>query len=130
MEHALERNAKIYAEIKGVGYSSDGSGLAKPDQTGTSLYNCMKMAIDEFSETEPEIFKKGVGLVNAHATSTFVGDLAEALAIGKISDEFFGKDRLYVTANKSAIGHGFGAAGSIESVFGIKSLETGIAPKI
>lgn len=130
LDHALERNAKIYAEIKGVGYSSDGTGLAKPDQTGASLYNCMKMAIDEWAESDPEGSKDCTGLVNAHATSTVVGDQAEALAISRISDELFGKDRLFVTANKGAIGHGFGAAGSIESVFGIKSLQTGVVPKI
>jgi 3-oxoacyl-[acyl-carrier-protein] synthase II len=82
----------------------------------------MRMAVEEMAAVDLGDLGGRVGVVNAHATSTIVGDRAEALAIGKICDGFFGKEKLFVTANKSAIGHGFGAAGSIESVFGIKSL--------
>ncbi|HEU24124.1 MAG: beta-ketoacyl-[acyl-carrier-protein] synthase II [Mesoaciditoga sp.] len=116
LESAQKRGAKIYAEIKGYGMSDDAYHMVQPDPEGSGAYAAMKMAI-ESSKVKIE----DINYVNAHATSTPVGDVAEANAIKRIFGGY--SDKIFVSSNKGAIGHTLGAAGAIEfiaSVLGMK----------
>lgn len=112
-EHALKRNAKIYAEIKGYGCSSDATHVTKPSTDGA--IRCMKKALQDIRDKV---------CINAHATSTHIGDQSELDAIYNV----FNDRPVYVTANKSAIGHTLGASGAIEAIFSILSLQNNIIP--
>jgi len=116
LESAKKRGAKIYAEIKGYGMSDDAYHMVQPDPNGSGAYAAMEMAIKNSGLSIEEI-----DYINAHATSTPVGDLAEATAIKKIFKER--SKYIFVSSNKGAIGHTLGAAGAIEfisSVLGMK----------
>ena len=120
-EHARSRNARIYGEILGQGLTSDGFHIAAPDPEGTGAARAMKSAI-----ASAGISIKDVVHLNAHATSTPVGDIAEAGAI--ISA--FGGDASHVaiSATKSMTGHLLGGAGALESIFTVLALHHRIAP--
>ena len=120
LEHAKSRNAKIYGEIKGYGLSGDAFHITKPSEDGSGGYRAMEMALKESKLSENEIH-----YVNAHGTSTPVGDMIELSAVERL---FGNSGDLYMSSNKSAIGHLLGAAGAVEAVFSLKSLETGILP--
>lgn len=112
------RGAKIYAEISGYGCTADGYHLTKPLESGEGGYRAMKAAL---SQAEMNI--KDIDNINCHATSTPVGDICEARAIDRLVGESAGaRERVVVNAIKSSIGHTFGAAGVIESIFGILSI--------
>lgn len=116
LESAKKRGAKIYAEIKGYGMTDDAYHMVQPDPNGSGAYAAMKMAIENSGVRIDD-----VNYVNAHATSTPVGDLAEANAIKRVFGER--ADKIFVSSNKGAIGHTLGAAGAIEfvaSVLGMK----------
>ncbi len=114
MEHAKKRNAKIYGEVKGYGLSGDAFHITKPSEDGNGGFRAMKMALKESG-----LNAENIQYVNAHGTSTPVGDIIELSAVEKL----FGSN-LFMSSNKSAIGHLLGAAGAVESVFSLKSLET------
>ena len=119
-EHAKKRNANIYGEVKGYGLSGDAYHITKPSEDGNGGFRAMEMALNE-STLNPE----EVGYVNAHGTSTPVGDMIELSAV----EALFGSNKnLFMSSNKSAIGHLLGAAGAVEAVFSFKSLETSTLP--
>ncbi len=122
LEHANARGAKIYAELLGYGVSSDANHVSDPDPTGENPARAMRMALGD-AGIEPE----QVDYVNAHGTSTPVGDSAE-IRVLKLA---LGEDKAYrtpVSSTKGATGHCLGAAGAVEAIFSIKALRTGILP--
>lgn len=121
LDHAIARNARIYAEIRGYGCCSEGEHLTKPNTSGDGAYRAMTQALHQ-SGLSPE----HIGLINAHATSTEDGDVAEAAAISKL----FPGSRPVVTANKGNFGHLMGAAGAVEAAFTVLSIKTGVIPPI
>jgi 3-oxoacyl-[acyl-carrier-protein] synthase II len=118
-EHAKARGAKIYAELVGFGMSADGEHMTAPNQDG--MVRCMKNALND-ANLKPE----DVQYINAHGTSTPVGDPVEAAAV-KIA---FGSsaNKVCVSSTKSAIGHLLGAAGAVEAIFSILAIRDQIAP--
>jgi len=120
-EHAKARGAKIYCELVGQGLSSDGYHIAAPDPDGAGVQRAIKFAL-----ANANLSTKDIVHLNAHATSTPAGDVAEAnalrLALG--SDV----DHVAVSATKSMTGHLLGGAGAIESVFIVKALQERLAP--
>jgi 3-oxoacyl-[acyl-carrier-protein] synthase II len=122
LERAKARGAKIYAELIGYGMSADASHITEPDPTGQSPARAMRDAIADAGIDPTE-----VGYVNAHATSTPVGDSAET----KVIKLALGEEHAYrtpISSTKGATGHCFGAAGSIEAIFTIMALRDGIVP--
>ena len=119
-EHAKKRNAKIYGEVKGYGLSGDAFHITKPSEDGSGGFRAMQMALKESKLASDEI-----NYINAHGTSTPVGDMIELSAVEKL----FGSNKnLFMSSNKSAIGHLLGAAGAVEAVFSLKSLENKTLP--
>jgi len=118
---ALRRGAKIYAEIVGYGVSSDAYHLSTPDPEAQGAYYSMKNAIEDAGLT-PDV----IGYVNAHGTSTYYNDLNETKAIKQLFNEK--AKRLKISSIKSMIGHALGAAGGIEAVATVLTLDTGIIP--
>jgi 3-oxoacyl-[acyl-carrier-protein] synthase II len=120
-EHAKARGAKIYCELVGQGLSSDGYHIAAPDPDGAGVQRAIKFAL-----ADAKLSTKDIVHLNAHATSTPAGDVAEAnalrLALGKDSEH------VAVSATKSMTGHLLGGAGAIESVFIVKALQERLAP--
>ena len=120
-EHAKARGAKIYCEIAGQGLTSDGYHIAAPDPDGTGVQRAIKFALENAGLTTKDIVH-----LNAHATSTPAGDVAEANALRAAlgSDA----DHVAVSATKSMTGHLLGGAGAIESVFIVKAIQERLAP--
>lgn len=121
LEKARARGATIYAEIVGHGASSDAYHITAPHPEGLGAQLCMKRTI-ESAGIKPE----QVGYINAHGTSTPLGDIGETKAIKASFGEHAKK--LKVSSTKSMIGHLLGAAGGVESIFCIQALHTGIIP--
>jgi 3-oxoacyl-[acyl-carrier-protein] synthase II len=121
LEHAQARGARIYAEVAGVGITSDGHHIAQPDPTGSGASRAMQLAIDSAGITPSDLIH-----VNAHATSTPQGDVAEAGAIRRVLGS--AADGVAVSGTKSMTGHLLGGAGAVESVAAIKALYHRIAP--
>jgi len=119
-EHAKKRSAKIYGEVKGYGMSGDAFHITKPSEDGNGGFRAMEMALQE-----SQLNSDDIKYVNAHGTSTPVGDMIELTAVEKL---FAQNKNLFMSSNKSAIGHLLGAAGAVEAVFSFKSLETNILP--
>lgn len=121
LSHALRRNAVIHGEVTGYGASSDAYHMVATHPEGLGAFQAMKSAL-----READISPGEVDVISAHATSTVVGDRSETLAIKKL----FGEAAycIPVTANKSMTGHAFGAAGGLEAVALLKSLQDGIIP--
>ncbi|MCM3759201.1 beta-ketoacyl-ACP synthase II [Alkalihalobacillus oceani] len=120
-EHALKRQAPILAEVIGYGASSDAHHMVAPHPEGKGAYLAMKRALKK-----AKIAAADIDLISAHATSTAAGDQAETMAI----KQMFG-DAAYqipVTANKSMLGHMLGAAGGVEAVALVKSLQENLVP--
>jgi 3-oxoacyl-[acyl-carrier-protein] synthase II len=119
-EHAKKRGAKIYGEIKGYGLSGDAFHITKPSEDGNGGYRAMEMAIKE-----SELPLESIQYINAHGTSTPVGDLIELSAVERM---FENNKNIFMSSNKSAIGHLLGAAGAVEAVFTLKSIQGCIIP--
>jgi 3-oxoacyl-[acyl-carrier-protein] synthase II len=119
LDHALDRGARIYAEIVGFGMSGDAHHITDPDMEGAK--RCIQLALKNGGVSPGEI-----DYINPHATATPVGDRNESQALKQI---FQGQaSRLLVSGTKSMTGHLLGAAGAVEAIFSILAIEHGIAP--
>ncbi|WP_312472081.1 beta-ketoacyl-ACP synthase II [Neobacillus sp.] len=121
LSHAVARNATIFAEVIGYGASSDAYHMVASHPEGKGAYIAMKSALRDAALSTNEI-----DVISAHATSTEVGDRSETEAIKRL----FGTEanQVPITANKSMTGHMLGAAGGVEAIALIKSIEAGIIP--
>jgi 3-oxoacyl-[acyl-carrier-protein] synthase II len=122
LEHATARGAKIYAELLGYGISSDASHVSDPDPTGENPARAMRMAF-----ADAGIQAQDVGYVNAHGTSTPVGDKGETRVL-KLALGIDKAHRTPVSSTKGATGHSLGAAGAVEAIFTILALQRGVLP--
>ena len=118
-EHAKNRSANIYAEIIGFGSSSDAHHMTAPPSDGRGAALSMSNALDD-----AQINASDVDYINAHGTSTPLGDVAETVALKTV----FGSSVPQISSTKSMTGHMLGAAGAIESIFCIKSINDGVIP--
>ncbi len=120
-EHARKRGAKIYAELTGYGMSGDAHHVTSPADDGDGGYRAMKAALRR-AAINPE----DIDYINAHGTSTPLGDDIELTAIKRL---FGGNTKnISISSTKSAIGHLLGAAGAVEAIYSIKALQTGVIP--
>ena len=117
-EHAKARGATIHARVLGSGITSDGFHIVAPDPEGTGAARAMTRAIETAG-----LSKSDIGHVNAHATSTPIGDIAEAKAIGAAVG-----NQAAIYAPKSALGHSIGAVGALEAVLTVLALRDGVIP--
>jgi 3-oxoacyl-[acyl-carrier-protein] synthase II len=118
---ALKRNAKIYGELVGFGYTGDAYHITAPPPDGDGAARCMRMAIKD-AGLRPE----DIDYINAHGTSTPLNDLTETLAIKTVFGEHAKK--VPISATKSMTGHLLGAAGSTEAIFTLLAIRDGIIP--
>ena len=121
LEAAQARGARVYAEVLGYGASNDAHHMAQPEPEATGVADMMRAALQR-SGVEPE----RVGYINAHGTSTPLGDLAETKAIKAVFGDHAYK--LAVSSTKSMMGHTFGAAGAIEAMMCALALHEGVIP--
>ena len=115
LEHAKKRKAKIYAEIIGYGMSGDAYHITAPSKDGLGGFMAMNNACKSAKINSEEI-----DYINAHGTSTIVGDSVEVLAIKRLFNN--NKPNIMISSTKSSIGHLLGAAGSVELIFSILSI--------
>jgi 3-oxoacyl-[acyl-carrier-protein] synthase II len=120
-QHAIKRGAKIYGVVSGAGMSSDGYHIAAPEPEGAGAARAMKFALTDANAKATDVVH-----INAHATSTPVGDIAEYKAMRSALGGAL--DNVVVTATKSMTGHLLGGAGAVESVFTILGLKEGLIP--
>ncbi|MFL2728666.1 MAG: beta-ketoacyl-ACP synthase II [Gammaproteobacteria bacterium] len=119
LDHATNRGANIYAEVIGFGMSSDAYHMTAPPDNGSGAALSMKNAIND-----AELNPNDIDYINAHGTSTPLGDIAEAKAIMSV----FSDIKPAISSTKSMTGHTLGAAGAIESIFSILTINKGIVP--
>ena len=121
LEHALSRNAKIYAEFKGYGVSGDAHHITSPADDGGGAYRSMVMAIEDSNHAVDEF-----SYINAHGTSTPKGDEIELKAVERAFKANL--DNISMSSTKSSIGHLLGAAGAVEAIFSILAIKNNIIP--
>ena len=121
LEHAKARGAKIYAEVLGYGTSGDAGHITQPDEEGTGAAKAMSTAL-----TDADLAPDQVDYINAHGTSTPLGDKAETRAVKSV----FGAaaEKLSISSTKSQLGHSLGASGGIELVLCVKALQEQTVP--
>jgi 3-oxoacyl-[acyl-carrier-protein] synthase II len=118
-DRAVARGAHIYAELAGAASTADAYHITTPVPDGSGAVACMELAL-----ADARLQPSAVGHINAHGTSTPVNDLTEAVAISKV----FGEPGPMVTSTKGVTGHGLGAAGAIEAVASVLSIERRLVP--
>ncbi|MEO1497598.1 MAG: beta-ketoacyl-ACP synthase II [Planctomycetota bacterium] len=121
LEHARARGARIYGEVLGCGASGDGGHITQPDAEGTGAARAMQSALDDAGMNADAI-----DYINAHGTSTPLGDKAETTAIKAVYGSHAHK--LSVSSTKSQLGHTLGASGGIEMVLSLKAIENQVCP--
>ncbi len=120
-QHARRREAPIYAELAGFGTSADAYHITQPAGSGEGAERCMARALEDAGMAPDEI-----DYINAHGTSTRVGDMAEVAAVHRLFGEHAGE--LAMSSTKSMTGHLLGAAGGIEAAFSVLALRDGVIP--
>jgi 3-oxoacyl-[acyl-carrier-protein] synthase II len=120
-EHARQRGAKIYAELIGYGLSGDAHHITSPAEDGDGAMRCMRMALQRAGVAPSEI-----DYINAHGTSTQVGDEIEVAAVQRLIGN--AASRISMSSTKSSIGHLLGAAGAVEAIFSVLAIRDQVAP--
>jgi 3-oxoacyl-[acyl-carrier-protein] synthase II len=120
-EFAKKRGARIYAELLGYGMSADGGHITQPDENGTGAARAMDRALVDAKMNPSE-----VGYINAHGTSTPLGDQAETVAVRSIFREY--ASQVSISSTKSQLGHLLGASGGVELIFAILAMRDGLIP--
>jgi 3-oxoacyl-[acyl-carrier-protein] synthase II len=121
LEHAKARGARIYAEVLGFGASGDAGHITQPDETGNGAAAAMKSALND-----ARVAAEKVDYINAHGTSTPLGDKAETLAVKSVLGEAAGQ--VSISSTKSHLGHSLGASGGIELVLTIVAMQHNVVP--
>ena len=119
--HAAARGARVYAKLTGVGLSSDGYHITSPEPSGDGQIRAMSTALKDAGLSATDIYH-----VNAHATSTVVGDLIEARSISNVMGA--AQDQVTLSATKSMTGHLLGGAGALETIFTVLAVHDRLAP--
>lgn len=124
LDHALARNARIYAEVIGYGNTADAQSMVAPHEEATGAINAMRMALRKAAQYG--VSPRDVDYINAHGTSTPLNDPLETLAIKQVLGEH--AYNVHISSTKSMLGHLLGAAGAIEAIICAKTIETGWIP--